>query len=130
VSAFVVPKTKMNESTAVFATSWNSSSGDRRQDGTLHPHHRADECVDDDEERELPEVLAQAESGTIHHAASERPWFASRMLSISAGFGGTSASASTNSSLEHERSGFQRFSKAIVLDGFPLIPEPQADPAK
>ena len=39
---------------------------DRRQDAALHADHGADERVDDDQQRELPEVLAQAEA----HAGS------------------------------------------------------------
>ncbi len=52
------------------------------------------------------------------------------MRSISAGFGGTSESAFTKSSRVFVSSGFQRFSKAMVLDGLPLIPTPQTEPEK
>jgi hypothetical protein len=49
----------MNESTAVFAASREVEVllGDRGEDRALHPDHRADEGVDDHEQRELPEVL-------------------------------------------------------------------------
>ncbi len=59
MSAFVTPKTTMNESTAVFAASREVEVllGDRGEDRALHPDHRADEGVDDHEQRELPEVL-------------------------------------------------------------------------
>jgi hypothetical protein len=49
----------MNESTAFFAARWKSCSAiGGRQDGALHADHRANEGVDDDEQRELSEVLA------------------------------------------------------------------------
>ena len=47
--------------------------GDRRQDAALHADHRADEGVDDDEQRELREVLAQAEADVAHGAAARGP---------------------------------------------------------
>jgi hypothetical protein len=51
--------------------------GDRRQDAPLHSDHRADECVDDNQERELREVLTQAEPNRLARAhdrvASDRP---------------------------------------------------------
>ena len=107
--------------------------GDRRQDASLHPDHRADEGIDEDEQRELREVLAQAEANCrrVHAAGSSAPRLARKIASISAGFGGTSASASTNSPRDLRRgSGFHRFSKAMVLDGLPLIPAPQTEPEK
>jgi hypothetical protein len=51
-------------------------------------------------------------------------------LSIAAGFGGTSESASMNSSRDLAKRGFHRFSKAIVLEGLPLIPAPHTEPEK
>jgi len=53
-----------------------------------------------------------------------------RISSIAAGFGGTSASASTNASRGSDSIGFQRFSNAIVLVGLQLSPVPQTDPEK
>jgi hypothetical protein len=35
---------------------------DRRQDAALHADHRAHEGVHDDQQRELPEVLTQAQT--------------------------------------------------------------------
>src|SRR5205085_4596008 len=96
---------------------------DRGQDTPLHPDHRADECIADDEQRKLRQVCTQARPD-----AHARPWFASRMPAISAGLGGTSESACTNASRLFESIGFQRFSNAMVLDGFPLIPAPHTDP--
>ena len=49
---------------------------------------------------------------------------------MSAGFAGTSASASMKASRSSESIGFQRLSNAIVLDGLPLRPAPQSDPEK
>jgi hypothetical protein len=49
VSAFVTPKTTMNERIA---------ARDSGKDAALHSDHRADECVHDDEQGELREVLA------------------------------------------------------------------------
>ena len=49
---------------------------------------------------------------------------------MSAGFAGTSASAAMNASRSSESAGFQRRSKAMVLEGFPLSPVPQRDPEK
>jgi hypothetical protein len=43
--------------------------GDRREDRALHADHRADEGVDHDEQRELTEVLAQAEAHRTHAGA-------------------------------------------------------------
>ena len=45
--------------------------GDRRQDAALHADHRADERVDDDEQRELREVLAKTQT---HGAAGGWRW--------------------------------------------------------
>src|SRR5207237_8070894 len=36
--------------------------GDERDDGALEPHHRSDEGIDDDEQRELTPVGAEAET--------------------------------------------------------------------
>jgi hypothetical protein len=36
--------------------------GDGRQQGPLEADHRPDEGVDDDEQRELPEILANVET--------------------------------------------------------------------
>ena len=50
---------------------------------------------------------------------------------MSAGFGGTRRDERvTNVLRSNESTGFQRFSNAIVLDGLPLMPAPQTDPAK
>ena len=66
-----------------------------RQDASLHAGHRADESIDNDEERELSGVLAQAQAdapmdGRCTHApAVTPPWprLAAKITSISAGFG-------------------------------------------
>ena len=42
-------------------------SADERNDGALEPHHAADEGVDEDEERELREVLPQPEAHGAGH---------------------------------------------------------------
>ncbi len=39
---------------------------DRRQDAALHADHRADERIDDDQQRELTEVLAQTQAHGAH----------------------------------------------------------------
>jgi len=49
---------------------------------------------------------------------------------MASGFAGTSESASMNSSRDFDRSGFHRFSNAIVLDGLPLMPAPHTEPEK
>src|SRR5438067_3088862 len=98
--------------------------GHRRQDAALHPDHRADEGVDQHQERKLRSVLAQTEAD---HA---RPWLKARMRSYSLGLAGTSMSASMNWSRGSESMRFQRFSKAMVLEGLPLIPTPQPEPRK
>ena len=46
------------------------------------------------------------------------------------GFGGTSEIACTKSSRDFVSSGLYRFSNAMVLEGLPLMPAPQAEPAK
>ena len=132
MSALATPKTTMNDSTAALRRQVELVLGDRGQDRPLHAHHRADERVDEDEQRELRQVLAQAEPRRrgAHGLASGRPRFARRIRSIPAGWGGTSTSAATNSSFGRVSIGFQRFSKPIVLDGLPLSPAPQAEPAK
>ena len=49
--------------------------GDRRQDAALHADHRADERVDDDEQRELREVRAEAERNRGGRFGSDaHPW--------------------------------------------------------
>src|SRR5262249_35210068 len=101
---------------------------DRWQDGPLQADHRADEGVDDDEQRELPDVLTQSETHLSHRGATRAPWLIRRVCSIAAGFGGTLESASTNSSRELESSGFHCFSKARALDGVLLRPVPQTEP--
>ena len=98
--------------------------GHRRQDAALHPDHRADEGVDQHQERKLRSVLAQAEAD---HA---RPWLKARIRSCSLGLAGTSMSASMNWSRGSESMRFQRFSNAMVLEGLPLIPTPQPEPRK
>src|SRR5207237_10850969 len=105
--------------------------GDGRQDAPLHADHRADESVADDEQRELRGVLAKAQAnGHLGGARGHLPALMARMRSISAGFGGTSPSASMNAGRSSESIRFHFFSKAMVLEGLPLIPAPQIDPEK
>ena len=52
----------MNVSVAVNAVRWNVRIGEQRQHGAFLADHPADERVDADEQRELREVLAQAQT--------------------------------------------------------------------
>jgi hypothetical protein len=115
--------------------------GESRQDAPFDPDHGSHERVHEHEERELAEVgtypylhggwrrrhAAHHGAGAAHAAC---PRFQRRMASESAGLGGIpSLIRATNSSRPSERAGFQRFSNPIVVEGLPLIPAPQADPA-
>src|SRR5205823_3680566 len=115
--------------------------GEHWQDRALQTDHRADERVDDDEQRELRGVLAQAQTdrrtavqnrGRSHvpAPASSCPRLKARTRSISAGLGGTSETASMNPCLSSDSIEFQRFSNASVLVGFPLRPAPHTEPEK
>src|SRR5262245_20528928 len=113
--------------------------GDRRENAALHADHRTDERVDDDEQRKLGEIFPESQAdcrGVLGHEGclhlrvptSSCPRLNARTRSISAGFGGTSASASMNASRASESMGFHRFSKPSVLAGFPLKPVPHTEP--
>src|SRR5207249_7771917 len=115
--------------------------GDGRKDAAFHAHHRAHERVDDDEQRELRGVLAQSQTNRGRCVAAHRdahacacaspcPRLNARTWSISVGLGGTWESASTKASSSSDSMGFQRFSNASVLVGFPLKPAPHTDPEK
>ena len=76
--------------------------GDGREDAALHADHRAHERVDDDEQRELRDVLPESQTDRrtavenhgrrhVRAPASSCPRLNARTRSISAGFGGTSA---------------------------------------
>src|SRR5438876_11104339 len=59
------------------------------------------------------------------------PQLKRRISSISAGLGGRLfVTVEMNSSLDTESSGLKRRSNARVVQGLPLIPAPQAEPAK
>src|SRR5438093_11150633 len=94
----------------------------------LQAYHRADEGVQDDEERELREVLPQSEPQFAHSPLRLRRRFSAK----ASGCGGRSARTnSTNSDFEVRRSaGLKRRSKPIVDPGFPLSPLPHAAPPK
>jgi hypothetical protein len=103
--------------------------GDRRQDAALHADHRADERVDDDQQGELRQVLADAEpqarSRRHRTAAVEATGSrASRRLGRDVG------DAAMNSSRSSASSGLLRRSNARVVEGLPLMPAPHAEPAK
>jgi hypothetical protein len=105
--------------------------GDRGQDAALHPDHRADEGVDHDQQGELREVLAQPSAAARHDATASGPRLKrTGSRRISAGLGGTSATAAMNASRASASSGLKRRSKARVVEGLPLMPAPQAEPAK
>src|SRR5205814_6525492 len=106
-----------------------------------HADHGADEGVHEHEQRELRGVLAQAELHARHdrrwrcgaHArllGARLPRLSARISSISAGFGCTCASASTNACFGSESIGLKRFSNAIVLEALPLMPAPHDEPEK
>src|SRR5204862_5348604 len=95
--------------------------GDRRKDRALEADHRADERVDDDEQRELREVRAEPEpNDATGHQRTQRPAL-KRMISIMpSGFGGTFLpTSSTKAASSSTSNPFHRFSNAIVLAGFP-----------
>src|SRR5207244_3021000 len=101
----------------------------RREDAPFHPHHGAHEGVHHDEQRELGGVRAQAEAdGRARRHA--RPRLKARIRSMSLGFAATPARAATKASRSRASIGFQRFSKAIVLEGLPESPAPQTEPEK
>src|SRR5205814_8280783 len=113
--------------------------GEGGENAALHPDHRPDQGVDEHEKRELGEVLADAQAkprlGFARRGQAPVVFSSPRRLkritrSISGGFAGTSARASTKASRDSDSIGFQRFSNAIVLDGLPLMPAPQTEPAK
>src|SRR5262249_4286693 len=99
-----------------------------RQHGPLQAHHGANERVQDDEQRELREVLPQSEPQVAHVPVRLRR----RIAAKASGWGGRSArTKSTNSALDRAWSaGLKRRSKPIVEPGFPLRPLPQAAPPK
>src|SRR5947208_7868399 len=69
------------------------------------------------------------ESCLIVHYLSPR--LERKISSISAGLGGRLfVTVEMNSSLDTESSGLKRRSNARVVQGLPLIPAPQAEPAK
>src|SRR5262249_15545473 len=114
--------------------------GDGRQNAPLHPDHPTDEGIDHDQQGELEDVLAEAETHlpvpTVDtcrrhtRVSTVVPRLNARISSISSGFGGTSANDSTNASRSRDNIGFQRRSNAMVLVGLPLRPAPQTDPEK
>ena len=57
-----MPNATMNESTAVRAAMPELLLRDGGQDAALEPDHAADESIDEDQQRELRPVLAQAEA--------------------------------------------------------------------
>ena len=62
----------MNESTAACAARWNSCSAIAGRMRALEADHRADERVDDDEQRELREVRAEARAAAGRRAVATR----------------------------------------------------------
>ena len=97
------------------------------------PDHRADERVDDDEQRELREVLAEAEPDVRSCACrvSARPWLTREDLLHVGGLRRDVRRARRRTRRASSESiGFQRFSNAMVLDGLPLMPAPHTEPAK
>ena len=73
-NALTTPKLTMKETISVVEAMPNSSDADQRHDGSLDPDHAADEGVDQDEQRELRPVLAEAEpddarAGSLNAAA-------------------------------------------------------------
>ena len=79
--------------------------GDRGQNAAFHAHHRANEGIDDDEERKLRDIFSETQSDNHaaighhdgrHALASTLVWprLNARIRSISSGFGGTFAKAS------------------------------------
>src|SRR5439155_18829670 len=109
-------------------------AADERQRRTLQAHHRADERVDRDQQRELRRVLAQPEADRPRaHATSAigRPVrFAATIATCCSGAAGMSrSSASTNESSSECRSArLWRRSKPIVEAGLADSPRPQTDP--
>src|SRR5947208_5921740 len=100
----------------------------KRQHSPLQAHHGADEGIEDDEQRELREILPQSEPHLAHSPVRLRRRFTAK----ASGCGGRSFSTkSTNSALEAARSaGLKRRSKPIVEPGLPLRPFPHAAPPK
>src|SRR5262249_61830837 len=98
------------------------------QDGALQAYHGADEGIQDDEQRELREILPQPEP----HLAHSPRRFRRRFSAKTSGCGGRSFSTkSTNWALEAARSaGLKRRSKPMVEPGLPLGPFPQPAPPK
>src|SRR5712692_7450437 len=115
--------------------------GDGREDAALHADHGAHERVDDHEQRELRDVLTESQTDRrtavenrgcshVRAPASSCPRLNARTRSISAGFGGTSESASMNPCRSSDSIEFQCLSNASVLVGFPLRPAPHTEPEK
>src|SRR5437879_7147898 len=126
--AFVTPKLTMNDVMAVFELSPNSCSPSSGSTVRSRADHGADEGIQDDEQRELREVLPQSEPHLAHSPVRLRRRFTAK----ASGCGGRSFSTkSTNSALEAARSaGLKRRSKPIVEPGLPLRPFPHAAPPK
>jgi hypothetical protein len=104
--------------------------GDGRQDAALQPHHGADEGIHQHQQRELAQVLAQAEAdgrGLPHQGASPR--LKRSMASMAAGLGEACPTAVMNASRPSDSRGFQRFSKPRVDEGLPDKPAPHRLPA-
>src|SRR5437867_4875098 len=101
---------------------------EERQHRPLQPDHRAHEGVQDDEDRELREILPQPEPQLAHWPPRLRRRFSAKV----SGCGGRSARTNrTNSGFDVKRSaGLKRRSKPIVEPGLPLSPLPQAAPPK
>src|SRR5262249_35710628 len=98
----------------------------------FQPHHGADERIDEHQQRELPPVPRQPQlrRGRCSRHAPTSPRLNSSTASEPAGFGVTTATASTNASRSRESTLLKRFSKPTVLEGLPLRPAPHADPPK
>ncbi len=112
--------------------------GDRRKDGPFEAHHAAHESVHQDQQRELAEVVEEAQPDNRRGVprqrvamAHARPWLNLRMACMSCGCVRRAlASFSTKAARSAVSIGFHCFSKARVELGFPLRPAPQAEPAK
>src|SRR5262249_25926907 len=94
------------------------------QPGPLQTNQGADERIQDDEQRELREVLPQSEPHFAHVPVKLRRRFSAK----TSGWGGRSARTnSTNSSFDRAWSaGLKRRSEPMVEPGLPLRPSPHA----
>ena len=124
----------MKERTATARAEAEVVLADQRQGRALEADHRADQGVDRDQQRELGEVLAQAELDlplAQAGAASGSPErLAATISAWCSGAGGmSSSSAATNSSSEPSCSAaLWRRSKPMVEAGCAESPRPQTEP--